>query len=71
MFLFLYLGDMFQILKTNWTTLGKTITNPLYFQNLYHSNKKVDEAEILCENSLNILTLVQILCESIVAVNRS
>jgi hypothetical protein len=51
MFLFLYLGDMFQILKTNWTTLGKTITNPLYFQNLYHSNKKVDEAEILCENS--------------------
>jgi hypothetical protein len=31
--------------------------DPLYFQQLYLSNKKVDEAEILCEDTLNTLTL--------------
>jgi hypothetical protein len=28
-------------------------TYPLYFQQLYHFNIKVDEIEILCEDALN------------------
>jgi len=47
MILFIQLGDMIQNLKANLTTFLKMTTDPFYFQQLYFSNKKLDETKIL------------------------
>ncbi len=45
--------------------------NPFYFWQLNFSNKKFNEAKIICEDAFNInLTLFQFLNESIVVVKR-
>jgi len=50
----------------------KMTTDPFYFQQLYLSNKKVDEAKNLCEDALNTnITLFQFLNKSIPIVKRS
>jgi hypothetical protein len=47
-------------------------TSPFYFQQLYFSNKKFNDVEILCEDVLSInLTSFRFLNKSIVVVKRS
>jgi hypothetical protein len=52
MFLFLLLRNMIQNPKANLIILEKMTTYPLCFQQLYFSNKNLDETEILCEDAL-------------------
>jgi len=61
---------MFQNSRANLTTLRKINKNrPLYFQQLYICNKKVDETRILYEFFLiTNLIFVQFLNESIIGI---
>jgi hypothetical protein len=64
---------MFQSPKTNLTTLEKNNNKPpVLLAIIYLSNRKVDEAKILCKDALSInLTLSQFLDESITTIKRS